>query len=316
MHLESPQLLGTNGSVIERCRECRGHVVRAGDEFVCTSCGVVARKVEEEKFHLEMHISAPSQLSDTRLGSYVGDRSDKDSKEDFNGVSTLGFAKLLSDTMGLDGSGQKCKAMIRRAGDRLSLPTFVQQNAMALAEKVLAEGNGKGHRVYLAVASAYSILSAARAAGMDHISPKAIMQAFNDMGQRVTTSSLLHIGMDSEVTIRPSDPAALLRTVLNGLESNEAVLKRLKKEGFEPGPYFRGLLQASQAVLAAMDGMKDGRNPRTVAAGSVYIASRKMAPRAVMQREVAETVGVTEYTIREFCGCAAKELGPLNPGPS
>ena len=142
------------------------------------------------------------------------------------------------------------------------------------------------------------------------------MQSFNDLGQRVTTSSHLHIGMDSEVTVRPSDPAALLRTVLNGLETNEAVLKRLKKEGLEPGPYFRGLLQVSQTVLAAMDGMKDGRNPRTVAAGSVYIASRKMAPRAVMQREVAETVGVTEYTIREFCGCAAKELGPLNAGPS
>ena len=63
------QLLGTD---IERCRECRGHVVQAGEEFVCTSCGVVARKVEEEKFHMEIRIRAPSQLSNG-LGSFVGD---------------------------------------------------------------------------------------------------------------------------------------------------------------------------------------------------------------------------------------------------
>ena len=315
--MESPQLLGTNGSVIERCRECRGHVVRAGDEFVCTTCGVVARRVEEEKFHLEVHVSAPSQLSDTRLGSYVGDRSAKDSKEDFNGVSTLGFAKLLSDTMGVDTTERNCAAMIRRVADRLAIPHFVMGNAMTLSRKILeSTPQGGGRRRKVAATCAYALLAACREAGLAHVNIKAIFQAFADMGHPVSKSSLFQLGLESPVSLRPSDPKALLRTVMAGLESNEAVLKRLKKDGFEPGPYFRGLLQASQTVLAAMDGMKDGRNPRTVAAGSVYIASRKMAPRAVMQREVAETVGVTEYTIREFCGCAAKELGPLNAGPS
>jgi transcription initiation factor TFIIIB Brf1 subunit/transcription initiation factor TFIIB len=300
---------------IERCKECRGHVVRSGDEYVCTSCGRVDRRVEEEKYHLEFHIQAPSQLSDTRLGSYIGDRSDKDSKADFNGVSTLGFAKLLSDNLGVDETERKYKAMITRAGDRLSLPAFVQQNAMALTEKVLAEG-GKGRRIYLAPASAYSILSAARAAGMDHVSPKAIMQAFNDMGQRVTTSALLHLGMDSSVAVRPSDPAALLRTVLNGLESNEAVLKRLRKNEVEPGPYFRRLLLASQAVLGALRDMSEGRNPRTTAAGSVYLASKEVGPAVVTQKVLARLAGVTEYTVRDFVATVSRESGPLNAGPS
>ena len=303
---------------IERCRECRGHVVPAGDEFVCSSCGVVARKVEEEKYHLEFHIEAPSQLSDRHLGSYVGDRSDKDSEADFNGVCTVGFAKLLSDNMGVDGGERNCKAMIRMVADRLALPPFVRDNAAALSEKMLAtsRANRNGRRTSIPAISAYSVLSACRAAGMDHIGSGSILRALADMGHKVSKSALLRMGLDSKIPFRPADPKALLRTVMAGLESNEAVLKRLQKEGFEPGPYFRSLLQESLAVLAAMDGVKDGRNPRTVAAGSVYIASRKMAPRAVMQREAAKAVGVTEYTIREFCGWVSKELGPLNPGPS
>jgi transcription initiation factor TFIIIB Brf1 subunit/transcription initiation factor TFIIB len=301
---------------IERCRECRGHVVRSGDEYVCTTCGRVDRRVEEEKYHLEFHIQAPSQLSDTRLGSYIGDRSDKDSKAYFNGVSTLGFAKLVSDNLGVDGTEQKCKAMIRRVGDRLALPAFVQQNAMALTEKVLAEGSGSGRRIYVAAASAYSILSAARAAGMDHVSSGAIMEAFNDMGHKVTKSAFLQMGLRSSVPLRPTDPTALLRNLLNRLEADETVQKRLKKKGVEPGPYYRRLFQASQTVLAAIREKSEGRNPRTIAAGSVYIASKEAVPGVVTQRVLAQIAGVAEYTVREFVETASRESGPLNAGPS
>lgn len=319
MQLERPELLGTDGGIVERCPECRGHVVPAGDEYVCSSCGRVARKVEEEKFHLELHFEAPSQLSDRRLGSYVGDRSDRDSKADFNGVSTLGFAKLLSDNLGVDGGERNCKAMIRMVADRLALPAFVRDNAAALAEKMLADARangGNGHRTNIPAISAYALLSACREAGMDHVGSKAILQAHSDMGNKVGRSALLRMGLDSKTPFRPADPKALLRTVMAGLESNGTVLKRLRREEFEPGLYFRSLLQESLAVLSAMDGLRDGRNPRTVAAASVYIASRRVAPRAVMQREVAEAVGVTEYTVRDFCATVAREMGPLNPGPS
>ena len=316
--MERPELLGTDGGIVEICTECRGHFFPAGDEYVCSSCGRVARKVEDEKFHLEQHFEAPSQLSDRRLGSYVGDRSDRDSKADFNGVSTLGFAKLLSDNLGVDGGERNCKAIIRMVADRLSLPAFVRDNAAALSEKMLAESraNGKGRRTSIPAISAYAVLSASREARLDHVSSGSILRALADMGHRVSKSALLHMGLESKTPFRPADPKALLRTVMTGLESNGTVLKRLRREEFEPGPYFRSLLQESLAVLSAMDGMRDGRNPRTVAAASVYIASRRVAPRAVMQREVAEAVGVTEYTVRDFCATVAREMGPLNPGPS
>ena len=317
--MERPELLGTKGGIIERCRECRGHVVQAGDEFVCTSCGVVARKVEEEKFHMEIHIRAPSQFSNG-LGSFVGAKSDRDSNADFNGICTVGFAKLLSDNLGVDQSSWNCKTMIRRVADRLFLPAVVRDNAMALSERVLAESRangGNGHRTAIPAISAYSLLSACREAGMDHIGSKAVLQAHSDMGHKVSRSALLRMGLESKVPFRPANPKALLRTVIAGLESNGAVQKRLRREGFEPGPYFRSLLQASQAVLASMDGLREGRNPRTVAASSVYIASRGVAPRAVMQREVAEVVGLAEYTVREFVTFVNhKGSHPLDAGGS
>ena len=318
MHLERQPLGTDEGRVIERCRECRGHVVPAGDEFVCSSCGVVARKVEEEKFHLELHTKAPSPFSNG-LGSFVGDKSDKGSNADFNGVCTIGFAKLLSDNMGVDQGAWNCKAMIRRVADRLSIPAFVRDNATALSEKMLAESRangGNGHRTTIPAISAYALLSACRAAGMDHVGSKGILQAHTDMGHGVSRSALLRMGLESKVPFRPADPEALLRTVMGGLESNEDILKRLKKRGAEPGPYFRRLLQASQTALSSLRRLGEGRNPRTVAAVSVYLASLAVAPRAVMQREVAEIVGVAEYTVRDFASTAAKELGPLNAGRS
>ena len=320
--MESTQKLGTEGTpAIERCRECRGHVVLAEDEFVCTSCGVVARKVEEEeKFHSELHIQAPSQLAGRRLGSYLGDRRDVDSTADFNGTSTVGFAKRVSDNMGQDQTAWNCAAMIRRAADRLSLPPSVGANATALSEKMLADSRPNGEngkrRTSVPAISAYALLSACRAAGIDHVSAKAVLQTYADMGHRVTKSKLLRLGIDSGAPFRPADPAALVRTIVGCLEANGAVSRKLASKGVEPGPYFRRVLQASQAVIGAVRTMGEGRSPRTVAAGAVYMASKEVAPGVVTQRDVAETMGVSEYSTREFVAKVGCELGPLNGGPS
>ena len=298
----------------ERCRECLGHVIRTGGECVCTSCGKVVRQAEEEKCSNQ----APRLPSDVRLGSYIGDISFRGPKAGLDGVVTLGFLKLLSDNPGAGGTEQKCRTTIRMVADRLALPPFVRDNAVALSARILASrrANRGGRRTTMAAVAAYATLCACRAAGMDRIGSGTILKAITDMGHTVSRSALLKMGLDSDVPFRPADPAALLRVVMAGLEASGAVQKKLRKEGFEPGPYFRGLFQESRTVLAAMAGMKDGRNPRTVAAGSVYIASLRVAPRAVTQREVAEMAGVTEYTVREFCARARTELGPLNPGPS
>ena len=299
-------------AVLRRCPECRGHLVEAGEEWACTSCGLVAKT---EKTSTEVIGSGRS--TSRRLGSYMGTKKDGNSAADFNGTSTVGFAKLLSDNMGVDQAAWNCAAIVRRVAEKLSLPAFATENAVAVSEKMLAESrNGQlgKKRTSIPAISAYSILSACRTAGLDHIGSMSVIRAHNDMGRKVSKSALLRLGTESPVPLRPADPAALLRTVLGGLESNEAVLKRLKKRGAEPGPYFRGLLQASQTVLASLREKGEGRNPRTIAAVSVYLASQGVAPRAVTQREVAEIVGVAEYTVREFAAFADREFGPVKCG--
>jgi len=300
-------------AVLRRCPECRGHLVEAGEELTCTSCGLVAKT---EKTSTE--VARAGRTTSRRLGSFMGTRQDENSHADFNGASTVGFAKLLSDNMGVDSAAWNCANMIRRVSEKLSLPSFATENAVALSERMLAASrNGRlgKRRTSVPAISAYSILCACRAAGLDRISSKSVIQAHNDMGHRVTKSVLLQIGMESPVPLRPADPTALLRSVLGGLQSKEDILQRLKKNGVEPGPYFRRVLQASQTVLGSVRALREGCSPRTVAAASVYLASREVGPRAVMQREVAEIAGVAEYTVREFV-IWAKKMGPLNAGPS
>ncbi|HEV2138502.1 MAG TPA: hypothetical protein VGR53_06640 [Nitrososphaerales archaeon] len=319
--MERPQLLGTDGKRnFEKCRECRGELVKAGDEVACSNCGVVARREEQEKFHLEVHQKVPNQPASRRLGSYMGDRRDIDSTADFNGASTVGYAKRISDNLGQDQTAWNCAAMIRRAADKLSLPTFVRDNAIALSEKMLAESRSNEepirHRTSVPAVSAYALLSACREANMDHISAKAVLQAYTNMGHRVTKSKLLRLGTESCVPFRPADPSALLRTVVSGLEANRTVAEKLASKGVEPAQYFRRVLQASQTIVCAVRISVEGRSPRTLAAGSVYIASKEAGFRAVTQKDVAETLGVAEYTIREFVATVSREfgLGPLNGG--
>jgi transcription initiation factor TFIIIB Brf1 subunit/transcription initiation factor TFIIB len=286
-----------------------------GEEFVCTSCGVVARKEEVAEAH-----TAKQTAESRRLGSYMGSPEDKKSNADFNGNSTVGFAKRLSDNIGLDDAVRHCSSMTRRVADKLALPAFVEENAVALSEKMLADAReGEGpirRRMSVPAISAYALLTACRTAGMDHVGSKTVLQTYANLGHKVTRSKLLWLGTQEKVPLRPADPTALLRTVVAALQSNGAVARKIAKSGIEPGAYFRRLLQVSQTIVSATHNIGEGRNPRTLAACAVYLASREMGTRVVTQKEVAETLGVAEYTVREFVAEVSREFGfgPLNGG--
>ena len=221
-------------AVLRMCPECRGHLVEAGEEWACTSPQLVAKTEKEST-----EVVRSGRSTSRSLGSYMGTRQDQNSSADFNGTSTVGFAKLLSDNMGVDQAAWNCAAMIRRVAEKLSLPPSAIESAVAVSERMLAEGrNGRlgKRRTSIPAISAYSILSACRTAVFDHVRSMSVIRTRNDMGHKVTKSALLHLGVESPVPLRPADPAALLRSVMRGLESNEVVLKRLKKGGPSQGP--------------------------------------------------------------------------------
>lgn len=267
----------------------------------------------------EMQAASPVVPS-SRLGSYMGRKEDETSTADFNGNSTIGYAKRLSDNIGLDQAEWNCSVLTRRVADKLALPAFVRENAVALSGKMLAEARetrgATRRRTSVPAISAYALLSACRSAGMDHVGSKTVLRTYTDLGHNVTRSRLLWLGTQGKVPLRPADPAALLRTVVAALESNGAIAKKLAKNGIEPRPYFRRLLQTSQAIVEAIRTMGEGRSPRTLTAGSVYLASREAGPKVVTQKEVAEALGVAEYTVREFVAIVSNEfgLGPLRGG--
>ncbi len=247
--MESPQLPGTD---VERCRECRGSVVHYCAEFVCTSCGVVTRKEEPVT---ETRAASPA-ISSRRLGSYMGKNEDKTSTADFNGNSTIGYAKRISDTLGLDQTEWNCSLLTRRVADKLGLPGFVRENAVALSGKMLADARetreSTRRRIYVPAISAYALLSACRSAGMDHISSKTVLRTYNDFGHKVTKSQLLWLGTQAKVLLRPADPAVMLRSVVAALESSATIAKKLAKNGVEPRQYFRRLLQTSQTIVESV----------------------------------------------------------------
>ena len=316
--MERPQLLGTDDAGnVERCRECRGRLVQSGEEVTCTNCGVIARS--ERTPQVMATATRQRRNGDEHLGSYIGTKKDENSHAPFNGNSTVGYAKRVSDHMGEDGAAWNCSAMIERVAEKLSLPAFVRENAVVLSRKMLADRKSgepkQRNRATVPAISAYALLAACRDARIDRVSAKSIMQAHTDLGHKVTKSKLLRLGMESQVPIRPADPATLLQTVVSRLESNEVVAGRLEKNGVERPQYFRQLLQASQTIVGEVRARMPGSSPRTVAASSVYMAAREIGPRAVTQKEAAETMGVAEYTIREFSGWATRELHrPLKAG--
>ena len=77
-------------------------------------------------------------------------------------------------------------------------------------------------------------------------------------------------------------------------------MERLRKARLEGGTYFTNLLQDAKAIATEL-GELGGFNPRTIAACSVYLAALRVGPKIITQKEVAETLGIAEFTVRELC---------------
>ena len=105
-----------------------------------------------------------------------------------------------------------------------------------------------------------------------------------------------------------------MRAAVATLQSSVRIAARLRKSEADPKEYFTTLFERSKE-LAASGTEPNGFNPRTVAAGSVYLASLAMRPKTFTQREAAETLGIREYTVREYCSRRLNEEFVTPGGP-
>ena len=297
-------------SVLGRCPECREGLVCAGEEggeLTCSYCGIVVGGVDNARGDGS---SAPSVSKCEPLGSYIV--ADTESTPSLRGPA-FGWARLIPNIVGRGTPLLNCSLLTERVAEKLALPKGVAQAANMTARRLLPHKEACGATI--PSISAYSLLYACRSAGIAHISHREILQAYTDGGYRVRKSELLRIGLESGMPLPHPTAEDLVRAAIGRLQSSEKVAARLKKENMDPVAYFTKLLKLAKEVAKSSD--LNGFSPRTVAAGSVYEASLVISRRIFSQREAGETLGMAEYTVRDFC-CRRRgtEVRPVKCGPA
>ena len=269
-------------SILGKCPECNGRLVAdGGGEKVCSSCGIVFGRTVGLQYS-----SGPAARKEP-LGSLV-----------VNGAEGFGQTGLNPNSVGLDRVALSCCGMIERACARMMLPRSVMENALRTARRLLP--GRKTYRATVPAICAYALLYACRSAGITHIGYREILQTCSDADHKVSKAQLLRIGMESSLPLPRSSPQELVRAVVRRLQANEHVAERLNHAALNPQAYFVRLFELAKKI-ALSSPITGGPSPKTVAAGSVYLANLSISPKIVRQREAAETLGMAEYTIREYC---------------
>ena len=197
--------------------------------------------------------------------------------------------------------------MTERIAERLELPKSIVQQANLVARRLLPRRNS--YNATIPAISAYSLLYACRSVDVAHVSHREILAAYTDAGHMVSKSRLMRISLESTMPLPHASMDELVRVVLGRLQSSKSVVARLRRAKVDPKKYFTRLFELAKEV-AAESGDLAGFSPRTVAAGSVYLASLAVSARTLTQKEAGETLGMAEYTVREFCGRTRNRIGP------
>jgi transcription initiation factor TFIIIB Brf1 subunit/transcription initiation factor TFIIB len=282
----------------ESCPECRAKLVDVGGEVTCPSCGLVLGTSSTSGI-----IQRASEARPEALGSYIGQMPNNGGHRSYPG-RVFGASRLRPDAIGRDASLIQCSGLTERVASRFLLPKGVVKSAVLTAARLLP-----GRKVYRATVpaiSAYSLLHACRSAGISRIRLSDLLKAYTEAGHCVSKSQLLRIGRESSLPLPAVRPEDLIPHVVAKLQSDAAITRRIKGANLEERWYFAKLLEEARTTVTGARGL-GGFSPRTLAAGSVYLACLRVGPKVVRQREVAEAIGIAEYAVREFCSRYRKQ---------
>ena len=296
---------------VGRCVECLGEIVDAGDELVCRSCGVVTEKEVLEAWGKQRPPQAIDYTAQA-LGGYLGPLEhgyDERFSRGFSGTSSnFEYLKLISDYSGReDSTVYSCVKMIERVCEKLSMPGMIVGQAVVIAKK-LFEVKRQRNDITAAAVSAYAIITACKIGQVTSVGVKEIIEAHRLMGRRVKMSALIQLSLNSSIKLVPRKPEEYVGRVIARLSSNASLAEDLATRGINRTVYLSALRAAAMEALAAVEPQnRGGHSPCTLAATAVYageisLARRESRNRLLSQRDVAESVGVAEYTVREQFG--------------
>jgi transcription initiation factor TFIIIB Brf1 subunit/transcription initiation factor TFIIB len=285
-------------------------VIDIGDEYVCKSCGMVVPKeviggVEDR---------APQAVDYTKLalGGYLGPLEygyeERFSPGFAKSNSTFRYLKMVSDYSGReDSSVYACAKMVERVCEKLGVPKIVVGQSMVIARKLFGI-KGTGSKITVAAISAFSVITACKIEGVTSIGVKEVLAAHTILGHRVKISSLIQISLDSPVKIRARRPEEFLARVMMRISSDAGLKLAIRGRNMNERAYYDRLHEAARLVLSMVsEEMRGGHSPCALAATATYAAEVALAHvesrrRFLAQRDVAVSVDIAEYTVREQYG--------------
>jgi len=300
------------------CAECSGVVLDAGEELVCRSCGVVKEK-QDTGWKREASQTRVDYV-ERGVGGFMGplEPNPGEKRRGLPGSpSSYGYLKKVSDYSGReDSTVYACVKMIERVCEKLSLPKIVTGEAILVARKLFIVKRQKTD-VTSAAVSAFSVITACKIWGITSIGVREIVEAHRALGRRVKVSSLISLSLDSPVRVGARRAEDYVSRVVARLPENESLSKDLRAIGSSEASYFARLRDAAFEALEAADSCsRGGHSPCALAATAVYagetlLAKRESRKRILTQKDVADCVGVAEYTIREQFGEIFRQALPV-----
>ena len=289
-----------------------------GDELACSACGVVRGKEV-----LETRGAKPPLAIDftgQALGGYLGPPDtgfeERFSKGFAGSPSTYRYLKLVSDYSGReDSTVYGCAKMIERVVEKLQLPRVVMAQAVTIAKSLLGPRSSRGD-VSTAAISAYSIVAACRILAVSGANVREVVEAHRLLGRKVKISSLIQLSLNSPFKTSPRRAEDYVARIVGRVQLLPGPSSALRASGLDPVAYFSLLRRVSLEELGSVsEEDRGGHSPCSLAATGVYAAECRLARegtrrRVLTQKEIAESGGVAEYTVRKLFGRLFR--GPAN----
>jgi len=291
----------TYGELCTECPECRGRLLSRDGEVVCSSCGVVVGMEAEET------VASGVATAGTTLGSMIGRRGVPQHRYTLSEVEDRLQVSKVSEAMQWHTSwNESCSKLTQRIGEKLRLRKVTVKTAIHISRRITREG--KIGKASVPVVSAYSLFCASRLTDSP-LTLRRIIQAYQDAGHRISASKILSLSIASRFKPPTVDVEKLTSEILSRVFQKLRNCKLYRLKSIKLNASFDNLQSLARAISQNAKNNGKGFSPRTIAAGSVYLALSSVCRGAVSQETVAHILGISQYAVKEFCAWYRSESG-------
>jgi len=318
----------------ETCAECSGEMISAGDERVCTRCGLVAENragppiaagsadLSVFKSSLESYY-APGErvyLVDG-LGSFI-DYQHTSYFHDLRGKplppsEQRRFSRLKAiydrraKVSGYE-TDYRTLSILQKIIELLSFPTTVRDRAAYLYRKGCRLGAREKCSTSVVFLAYCLTLALKELDDKNRLDIDGLVRAFRRAGHRVSIQSLIQATLNCKPILQPKPQIRRSEEYLTSILQRAVISKdihtRLVRSRRDPVAYQKRILDISLGILNRIPVVeRAGRSPYVFAASIIYVAEQEASkedgnPPAMTQKRISQSAGVAEYSVRDQAG--------------